>query len=276
MSDNEDQTGLVKAVRDRGQYLLAFGVIASVLIITGFPVFVIFFFGIFAYFLAKMFSSSGRHRTRSIFEFYLSAHEIIRDDMRSWYGFEINETIDRGEDILRSMKGTPALVHFALGSLYNKVGDHSSAVKHLAYVAENPDSFESSVVYPSSELRNYVNVLRKIERDPASAPLTSAAVRSLERGRKMRTQTLLEQSREAVGHAKVPTELLGNGANESQNESESQGHGFNSGSIVEVSYSETKNSGDGRQSEKNGKNGKVQDRKPISELLHDIYDRSPQ
>jgi len=267
---------MVKVVRDKGQYVLAFGVIASLLVVAQIPIFVIFFFGVFAYFVAKMFSTNGKHRTRSIFEFYLSAHEIIRDDMRSWYGFEINETIGRGEDILKTMKGAPALVHFALGSLYNKVGDHSSAAKHLAYVAENPESFEASVVYPSADLRNYVNVLRKIERDPASAPLTSAAVRSLERGRKMRTQGLLEQSREAIAHGKVETELLEGSTAETQNAGNEQEPRFNSSSIVEVIYSDSSGSPNGKPAERNGKSANGRDRKPISELLHDIYDRSPQ
>lgn len=275
MSKNEEQTGLVKVVKDKGQYLLAFGVIASLLLVAQTPIFVIFFFGVFAYFVAKMFSTPGRHRTRSIFEFYLSAHEIIRDDMRSWYGFEINETIRRGEEIVKTMKGSPALVHFALGSLYNKIGDHSSAAKHLGYVAENPESFEATVVYPSPELRNYVNVLRKIERDPASAPLTSAAVRSLERGRKMRTQGMLEQSREAISQNVVRTELTSESSVTSV-ETDSDEPKFHRTSIVDVQYSEGDLPENGNSHGKNGKKPSQPERKPITELLHDIYDRSPQ
>jgi hypothetical protein len=271
-----DQTGIVKVVRDKGQYVLAFGVIASLLLVANIPIFVVFFFGIFGYFVAKMFATPGKHRTRSIFEFYLSAHEIIRDDMRSWYGFEISETIRRGEDIVKTMKGAPTLVHFALGSLYNKIGDHSSAAKHLAYVAENPESFEATVVYPSPELRNYVNVLRKIERDPASAPLTSAAVRSLERGRKIRTQGLLDQSREAIANNSVQTDLLPEGETSSANELQTIEPVFNRDSIVDASYSVSDHAGNGKPQEKNGKKPEPQERKPITELLHDIYDRSPQ
>jgi len=275
VSDKNTQTGIVTKVRDRGQYVLAFGVIASLLVVANIPIFVVFFFGVFAYFLAKMFSSANKNKTRSVFEFYLSAHEILRDDLRSWYGFEINETIERGESILRSMHGTPTLVHFALGSLYNKVGDHSLAVKHLSYVAENPESFEGSVVYPSVELRNYVNVLRKIERDPASAPLTSAAVRSLERGRKMRTETLLSESRGLVSSAK-PAELpQGEFEGEKIDLEFSNENGHQEVSRSEAVFSEANYLSNGNNGDSKKKNGRSVERKPITELLHDIYDSNP-
>lgn len=275
MSNSEGQNSLVKAVKDKGQYVLAFGVIASLLVVAEIPIFVVFFFGIFVYFVAKMVSTSGKHRTRAVFEFYLSAHEILRDDMRSWYGFEINETIERGESILGTMKRAPTLVHFALGSLYNKIGDHSSALRHLTYVAENPESFEASVAYPSDELRNYVNVLRKIERDPSSAPLTSAAVRSLERGRRMKTQALLEQSRSAVESTKAQAELVDAGVHEEHTMEVMTAHSnFSSKSVVDVSHNETNGLSNGKSVDEQRTD--EPGRKPITELLHDIYDRSPQ
>lgn len=273
---------MVKTVRDKGQYVLAFGVIASLLVVANIPIFVVFFFGIFAYFLAKMFSSSGKHRTRSIFEFYLSAHEILREDLRCWYGFEINETIERGENILKSMHVSPTLVHFAIGSLYNKVGDHSSAVKHLSYVAENPESFEASVVYPSAELRNYVNVLRKIERDPSSAPLTSAAIRSLERGRKMKTESLLTQSRSlATSPQEQDVKLLQVESEETvKYEDRFSASDNQQSSVSDAVFSQASYSSNGDQGktivDRNGKQTVDHTRKPITELLHDIYDRNPQ
>src|SRR5688572_31452341 len=106
------------------------------LLVAGFPVFVIFFFGIFAYFLLRMFSAGSRSETREIFEFYLSANEILRDDERRWFGFEINEVIKRGEEIVKRMTGAPPLVHFALGALHNKAGNYKAAVSNLAYVVE--------------------------------------------------------------------------------------------------------------------------------------------
>ena len=202
MNEPSEQTSITRAVRNKGQYLLAFGVIASLLVVVNIPIFIVFFFGVFAYFMARMFSAGSKMRTRSIFEFYLSAHEVLRNDVRHWYGFEINETIARGERIVKEMRNAPPLVHFALGALYRKVGDHSTAVRHLSFVAENPESFESSVMYPSVELRNYVSVLRKIEREPAEAPLTSAAVRALERSRKLKTDIFLSDSRAIVEKVK--------------------------------------------------------------------------
>ena len=85
MSENKIQKKGPNSVKEKGQYILAFGVVASMLLVTGFPVFVIFFFGIFAYFLFKMFASGSRNETRDIFEFYLSANEMLRDDGRNWF-----------------------------------------------------------------------------------------------------------------------------------------------------------------------------------------------
>src|SRR5205085_4472626 len=128
------------SLRENTQYAVAFGVIAMMLFAVGFPLFVIFFFGIFAYFLWKTFSTPSHNGTREIFEFYLSANELLRDDERRWFGFEMQEVIVRGERILQFMNGAPPLVYFTLGALYNKAGDHKSAVNHLAYVVENENS----------------------------------------------------------------------------------------------------------------------------------------
>ena len=168
------------------------------LYVAGFPVFVIFFFAIFAYVLFKTFSQPSRSETREIFEFYLSANELLRDDERRWYGFEVQEVVNRGERILQLMNGAPPLVYFTLGALYEKIGDHKSAVNHLAYIIENENADEQTYVYPSPELRGYVKILRKIEREPAEAPQTSAAIRALERARRNRGKAILEHSREQL------------------------------------------------------------------------------
>lgn len=195
MSDNKLQKKSPDTLKEKTQYALAFGVIATMLFVAGFPMFVIFFFGIFAYFLWKTFSSPSPSETRRVFEFYLSANEILRDDERRWFGFEMQEVLVRGERILQSLNGAPPLVHFTLGALYHKIGDYKSAVNHLAYVVENENSDESTYLYPTPELREYAKTLRKIEREPAEAPQTSAAVRALERARRNRGKTLLEESR---------------------------------------------------------------------------------
>lgn len=200
-------------IKEKSQYVIAFGVIGMMLYITGFPMFVIFFFGILAFFIWKTLSAPPAHGTRTIFEFYLQANDILRDDERRWYGFEIQEVIARGERILKHMKGAPPLVSFAVGALYHKIGDFRAAEEHLSFVAENGASDERSFVNPSSHLREYVKVLRKIEREPAESPLLSTAVRALERARKNRAATLLEQSRdnlrkEELGRVEAEQNLL--------------------------------------------------------------------
>ena len=145
MSDNKLERRQPGALKEKGQYALAFVVVAAMLIVTNIPVFVIFFFGIFAYFVVKMFSTSSGNETREIFEFYLAANDILRDDDRRWYGFEIKEAIDRGEAILQRMSAAPPLVRFTLGALYNKFGDHKAAVNHLSQVVENPHADEAAL-----------------------------------------------------------------------------------------------------------------------------------
>jgi hypothetical protein len=281
VSEPNENTSLTKAVRNKGQYLLAFGIIASLLVVVNIPIFIVFFFGVFAYFMAKMFAAGSRTRTRSIFEFYLAAHEILRNDLRQWYGFEINETIGRGERVIKEMRSAPPLVHYALGALYYKVGDHSAAVRHLSYVAENPESFESAVVYPSVELRSYVNVLRKIEREPSEAPLTSAAVRALERGRKLKADSMLKESRSIIEKSKpevkVPESLPGEQEMPQHNGTSLFEPVENGKEPDEPAIEERKSVTDHfeeKRSRKDRKNDPA--RKPIIEVLHDIYDRNVQ
>jgi len=191
VNDNRIQKRTPATMIEKGQYALAFVVVAAMLVVANFPVYVVFFFGIFAYFLWKIFSTASRSETREIFEFYLSANEVLREDERRWFGFEVREVIDRGERIVRSMTGAPPLIYFTLGALHNKIGEHKEAVECLNNALENENSDEMNFVFPSAELRNYVKVLRKIEREPAEAPLTSTAVRSLERARRIRGKSLL-------------------------------------------------------------------------------------
>lgn len=294
MSENNKlQKRTSDALKEKTQYALAFGVIATMLFVAGFPMFVIFFFGIFAYFLWKTFSSPSPNGTREIFEFYLSANEILRDDERRWFGFEIQETVARGERILQLMNGAPPLVHFTLGALYNKMGDHKSAANHLSYVVENENSDEATYVYPSPELRNYVRILRKIEREPAEAPQTSAAVRALERARRNRAKTILENSREqlaeqnqrhrenALAAKKLRAEIgaPSNGepaAPKSITEDIPETIAPNGGKPAESSAN-LQNNGESKPKIQKKKDNSNEDlfanRKPITEVLHDIYDR---
>jgi hypothetical protein len=289
VSDNKLERRQSSALKEKGQYALAFVVVAAMLIVTNIPVFVIFFFGIFAYFIVKMFSAGSGNETREIFEFYLAANDILRDDDRRWYGFEIKEAIDKGEAILQRMSSAPPLVRFTLGALYNKFGDHKSAVNHLSQVVENPHADEAAYVFPTPELRSYVRILRKIEREPADAPLTSAAVRALERARRTRGKALLEQSR--TEFATAEPKILLDEATASQAEHEQPVESQETappepknGKTAEpqpVTIAQTfgqntmSNGGKRKRGAKLTKEEEYADRKPISEVLHDIYDAPP-
>ncbi len=277
MSENKLQKRLPNALKEKGQYALALVVIASMLVVTNIPVFVIFFFGIFAYFVIRMFSTGPRNETREIFEFYLSANEILRTDDRRWYGFEVQETIQRGEEIVHRMSAVPPLVRFALGALYNKIGDHKSAVSHLTAVTENPSSDELSYVFPTPELRNYVKILRKIEREPADAPLTSAAVRSLERARKIRAASLLEASRQAysTGEPFAPNgHELGSGDEAEQHEAPSYEDAPPQHATIQAAFKQSPAKEGKKRSKKLSKEDEYANRQPITDVLHDIYDRN--
>lgn len=290
MNDNKIQKRPANAIKEKGQYLLAFGVVGSMLLVAGFPVFVIFFFGIFAYFLFRIFASGSKNETREIFEFYLTANEILRDDGRNWFGFEVRDAVARGEAIVSRMTGAPPLVHFALGALYNKAGEHQAAINSLTQVVESEGGNESSYVYPTPELRNYVKVLRKIEREPAEAPLTSASIRALERARRLRGKAILEESRAAYVQSSSQTvprpELPANGhASTPQALSVEIASNGSSGSIMDrinepaepspqpAVHSETRHR---KETPKKQKRDPFADRKPITEVLHDIYDKNVQ
>lgn len=305
MNDNKLQKKTSDSLKEKTQYGLAFGVIAMMLWIANFPIFVIFFFGIFAYFLWKTFSSPSPSETRRIFEFYLSANEILRDDERRWFGFEMQEVLVRGERILQSMNGAPPLVHFTLGALYHKSGDYKSAANHLSYVVENENSDEKTYLYPTPELREYAKTLRKIEREPAEAPQTSAAVRSLERARRNRGKSLLEESRNRLTETEQTKRQQIAEQKRNRNElssSDAQMPPAYFKSITEDDVPETiapkeniekEFSPDGNPPEyqnsfeplisekkKSRKSKKLEEkfanRKPITEVLHDIYDKNVQ
>ncbi|MGI8469455.1 MAG: hypothetical protein ACR2N3_13480 [Pyrinomonadaceae bacterium] len=287
MSENALQKKPAESIREKTQYALAFGVIATMLFAVGFPSFIIVFFAIFAFFLWKTFASASPNGTREIFEFYLSANEILRDDERRWFGFEIQDVIGRGERIVQLMNGAPPLVYFTLGALYNRAGDHKSAVNHLAFVVENTNADEKKYLYATPELKSYVRILRKIEREPAEAPQTSAAVRALERARRNRGKAILEESRNAVQEMEKQkpaqiAEQRNSFPAEIYNQRESLTVDAENGSarrdefikhVVEPAPSQP----DRKNFSENGKPKKKTDgnfapRRPISEVLHDIYD----
>lgn len=270
-------------MREKAQYALTFGVIATMLVVAGFPFVVVFFFGVFAYFLWKTFSQPARRGINEVFDFYLASNEILRDDDRRWFGFEVQSAIEKGESILRRMHGAPPLVYFALGALYHKLGEHAEAVSHLAYVIENRNSDESTYLHPSGDLREYVTLLRKIERDPKEAPQTSSAVRTLERLRKNKGEAMLAESRaraseETIGKA-LPDKAKVSAGNGKSDDDRLLKTVTDSG-INERESSAASNQGRTsrnpfrRRSRDDAED--FSDRKPITEVLHDIYDKKVQ
>jgi hypothetical protein len=74
---------------------LAFGVIATMLMVRGFPMFVIFFFGIFRVFFMEDFQCPFAQRNARDFRILLGGNDVLRDDERRWYGFEMQEVVNR-------------------------------------------------------------------------------------------------------------------------------------------------------------------------------------
>ncbi len=260
-----------KLIGDRGQYALTFGVIAALLYVVGFPLFGIIFLGAIAFFVTRLFAHTSRNDTRKIFEFYLSSHEILRDDERRWFGFEIQESIALGETVLKSIRSAPPLLHFALGALYTKSGNHASAVSHFQKVLGEGSVVEEGVVYPTPELRDYVRILRKIEREPGDSPLTSSAVRSLERMRKNRGKKMLDEGKRLLAQIYIDSEKERELLTE-------EGH-VSSGVFAEAETitrppenvtASDRSANEANQSSFGG------GRKPITEVLHDIYDSNLQ
>ena len=181
--------------QETAQRLIAVLVIMAMLAVMGIPLTVIVFFATVVYFVWRAVQRSEQQDVKNIFDFYVAANEILRDEEKRWYGFEVNRVIAEGERVLHMMTDPPPLVYFTLGALYHRAGDHEGASEHLAYVLEEEGGDESSRTQPSSELRRYVEVLRRIEREPTEAPQTTAAMRNLERARRSRAAAMLEESR---------------------------------------------------------------------------------
>jgi len=133
-----------------------------------------------------------------IFEFYMAADAILREEERRWYGFEIAEVIEHGEDLLEMMPDPPPLNYFALGALYQRLGNHEAAVQYLSRLSEDERYDETTRVAPSPQLRRYVMMLRRLEQHPAGDPQTLAAIRNLERARQRSAAKMLLDSRSLI------------------------------------------------------------------------------
>ena len=268
---------------------MALIVIIGILLSVNFPVYLLAFFGVFVFFVWKAFSQPQRGEIRGIFEFYLAANEMLRDDEKRWFGFEMQEVLHSGERVLNTMPDPPPLMLFTLGALHHKLGNYDAAVQFLSTVQENEQVDEKHRLIASPELKSYVKILRKIEREPAEAPQTSAAVRALERARRNRAAVLLEESRKkaaAIKEGKIG--MLNGKAKDDQAFLDltasmvDAGHSNNQTAAV---YEQASTNGvkslfdpDGRSGHDEGDDSPVRkkdpaDRKSISEVLKDIYDR---
>ena len=158
------------------------------------PVMLVFFTGV-ALVVWLVVRRAQMREVERIFEFYVAADAILREEERRWYGFEIAEVIEHGESLLELMPDPPPLNYFALGALYQRLGNHSAAVEYLSRLADDDQYDETNRVAPSPQLRRYVMMLRRLEYHPATEPQTLAAVRSLERARQRNAGKMLLESR---------------------------------------------------------------------------------
>jgi hypothetical protein len=161
------------------------------------PVIMVFFFGMILVIWIVARHSQAREVER-IFDFYVAADAILREEERRWYGFEIAEVIEQGESLLETMPDAPPLNYFVIGALYHRLGNHQATVEYLTRVIEDERFNETHRTVPSPQLRRYVTMLRQIEYHPSTAPQTLAAVRSLERARQKMAGRLLMESRSWV------------------------------------------------------------------------------
>ena len=130
-----------------------------------------------------------------IFEFYVAADAILREEERRWYGFEIAEVIEDGESLLELMPDPPPLNYFVLGALYQRLGNYEASVRYLSRLAEDELYNETHRTAPSPQLRRFVMMLRRLELHPAAEPQTLAAIRNLERARQRNAAKMLLDSR---------------------------------------------------------------------------------
>jgi hypothetical protein len=158
------------------------------------PVVLIFFTGV-ALIVWLVVRRAQMREVERIFEFYVAADAILREEDRRWYGFEIAEVIEHGESLLELMPDPPPLNYFALGALYQRLGNHDAAVQYLSRLADDDQYEETHRVAPSPQLRRYVTMLRRLEYHPANEPQTLAAIRSLERARQKHAGRMLLESR---------------------------------------------------------------------------------
>lgn len=152
-------------------------------------------FGVVVFLVFRLWQN---RKTKTIFGFYVAANDILTDEDRSRYHFEITQAISSGEKVVRSMPDAPPLSRFALGALYYSINDHNAAVEQLALAAEEEVLKESRHLLPSRQLRRYVKRLRRIEKRPKRYAKINAAMASLELMHRERGARLLAESQQQL------------------------------------------------------------------------------
>src|SRR5215203_7103004 len=119
------------------------------------PVIMVFMIGV----VFVLWFSMRRAQVREVehlFDFYIAADAILREEERRWYGFEIAEVIEHGESLLEIMPDPPPLNYYVLGALYHRLGNHSATVEYLSRLIEDDLCEETHRTSPSPQLRRYV------------------------------------------------------------------------------------------------------------------------
>jgi len=96
------------------------------------------------------------------------------------------------------MPDPPPLHYFALGALYQRLGNHEAAVRYLARLHEGERYDETQRIVPSAQLRRYVTMLRRLEQHPAAELQMLSAIRNLERARQRSAAQMLIDSRTLI------------------------------------------------------------------------------
>lgn len=174
---------------------IAIVIIVAILNAVGLSPFVLIFFTGISLVVWLFVRRAQMREVERLFEFYVAADAVLREEERRWYGFEIAEVIENGESLLELMPDPPPLNYFTLGALYQRLGNHAAAVEYLSRLSDDEHCDETNRVAPSPQLRRYVTMLRRLEQHPATEPQTLAAIRNLERARQRNAGKMLVDSR---------------------------------------------------------------------------------
>src|SRR5678810_1253631 len=114
------------------------------------PIIMVLFTGMC--FVVWLFARRAQAReVERIFDFYIAADAILREEERRWYGFEIAEVIEHGESLLDIMPDPPPLSYYTLGALYHRLGNHQAAVEYLSRIVD--DEYCDCLLYTSPSPR---------------------------------------------------------------------------------------------------------------------------